>query len=994
MDHVKRRKSSFKSIEKVATRFANHTTTPLSISAAKRFLGIAQDAWRSLEASHQLALDACSTTDASDLQEAAFEPMMDKYLELELQATDLIHSLTVAEAASGASGGAPTPATANIRLPAMEIPTFNGLIDEWRSFKDLFQATIGNNAHLTGAQKLQYLKASLKGKAAEQISTLSTTDAHYTEAWTILTAKYENTREITQCLIRKMLEYRVIKNENAIELQSLLDNFLKYLRSLRVLGRPTREWDDLIVVILVSKLDPNTRREWAIRQTGTDLPTLKKLEDFLQGHIRGLLALGANPQSSSRNVRFEKNVNVHHAAADPVSCPVCRKPHTVHSCKEFQAKPAAERATLVKKMRLCYNCLSSSHQSKDCPSSGTCRQCGYRHHTLLHVPRSSGNPTTGGPSFNSNNRTTSKPSIGERKQADEQQLTVGAHHVSADESGVLMTAMVTVRDKLGRAQPCRVFIDPGSQADFMTDDCVRRLGLQRKSCSIGIGGIGGVTAGRSKGKVTVRLTSNQDQKSTLDVQLLILEKLTDYLPSVSCENKDWIHFKGLNLADPKWFDPAPVDILLGVKYYPYIKLYNKVMGRHPGEPTAWETIFGWAISGACPVKSSTVNTFHITIDLVDTFLRRFWESEEPPKAKILTVAEKTCEQHFKATYRRDDQGRFVVKIPFNEKKDKLGTSKMIAVNRFRQVERRLSRQPEFKKQYIEFMREYIQLGHMTKIPPAEISSPASLYLCHHGVVNDSSTTTKLRVVFDGSALTSTGVSINDAMFVGATLQDDLYDLLLRFRVLNVVLKGDIAKMFRQFQLAPEDADYHRIVWREDPSLPLEDYRLQTVTYGTACAPNLSTRCLQQLAEDVQQAYPKASKALMNDAYVDDILSGDDCDDNVIELYEQLTAAVGTAGMQLRKWTSNSPNVLAAIPEEDRETAPLDFDEDNLVKALGVQWRPLQDSFTFKGVEFHHNGMVTKRKLYSDLARVFDPLGFVSCVTVRGKLLLQQLWSCQ
>lgn len=123
---------------------------------------------------------------------------------------------------------------------------------------------------MTGAQKLNYLKSALKGKAADQIATLSTTDAHYTEAWNILTTKYEDTREITQSLIRKMLEYKVLKTENAIELQTLLDSFLKYLRSLRVLGRPTKEWDDLLVVILVSKLDPNTRREWAIRQTGTD----------------------------------------------------------------------------------------------------------------------------------------------------------------------------------------------------------------------------------------------------------------------------------------------------------------------------------------------------------------------------------------------------------------------------------------------------------------------------------------------------------------------------------------------------------------------------------------------------------------------------------------------------------------------------------------------------------------------------------------------------
>lgn len=134
MDHVKRRKNAFRSIEKIATKFANHGTNQLSLSAAKRFLGIAQDSWRNMEESHQQVLDACSTEEAAALQVATYDPMIDAYLELELQATDIIQSLTVAAAASG---GVPTPGTANIRLPAMEMPNFSGNIDEWRSFKDL-----------------------------------------------------------------------------------------------------------------------------------------------------------------------------------------------------------------------------------------------------------------------------------------------------------------------------------------------------------------------------------------------------------------------------------------------------------------------------------------------------------------------------------------------------------------------------------------------------------------------------------------------------------------------------------------------------------------------------------------------------------------------------------------------------------------------------------------------------------------------------------------
>ncbi len=988
MDHVTNRAVAFKKIEKVARKFNNHPTTPLTITTAKTSLRMVQAAWKTLEEANALAIAGCADQTALNVQVAAYDTMFEKYLDVELLASEIISSLEITAAGAGGGGIHTTP---NIRLPSMELPTFDGSLEDWRTFKDLFQATVGNNTQLTGAQKLQYLKSSLKGKALDQVSTLSTTDAHYIEAWTILTQKYENIREITYALIRKIIDYKTVRGENPQEIQGLLDNTQKSIRALKVLGRPVKEWDDIIIVILIAKLDPTTRREWAIRQTGTDLPTMQKFEDFLQGHIRGLCALGGNPAAGPRQMKFDKQVKVHHAAAEPALCAVCKSAHPIHSCKEFLRMSPADRSSTVRRMQLCFNCLGSNHQIRDCPSSGKCRQCGSQHNTLLHVSRPSGNPSNS--AYNRAHQPTTKPPVKPSSGGNQSDPppSSGSYHVAAAESGILMTAVVTVKDRLGHGHYCRVFIDPGSQTDFVTEDCVTRLGLQRKACSVGVGGIGGVSAGRSTGRVTMNLNSRHSE-SSIDVQLLIMPKLTDMLPSVKCQPNHWKHLRNLQLADPQWYKPAPVDIIVGIKHYATLKLDRKITGSSSAEPAAWETIFGWVIAGACPAPQKGVNTYHITIDQVNTFLRRFWEVEEPPKAKFLSKDEKQCEAHFQKTHRRDENGRFIVEIPFNDKKKQLGSSKAMAVARFKQVERRLQRQPQFKEQYVDFMREYLSLGHMERVKPNEQVPEMSLYLCHHGVVNESSSTTKMRVVFDGSASTSTGLSLNDCMLVGATLQDDLYDILLRFRTHSIVIKGDITKMFRQFRLSKEDADYHRIVWRENPEDPLEDYRLLTVTYGTACAPNLSTRCLQQLAVDVRETLPLASKALEDDAYVDDIMSGGQSVLEVQELYKQLTAAVATAGMELRKWTSNHPDILNIIPEELREMKPLSFeDDDQLVKALGVQWSPISDEFTFKTVDFKYEGAVTKRKLYSDLSRVFDPLGFVSCVTIRGKLLLQQLW---
>ena len=82
----------------------------------------------------------------------------------------------------------------------------------------------------------------------------------------------------------------------------------------------------------------------------------------------------------------------------------------------------------------------------------------------------------------------------------------------------------------------------------------------------------------------------------------------------------------------------------------------------------------------------------------------------------------------------------------------------------------------------------------------EISNSQSegFYLPHYAVFKESSNTTKLRVVFDASTKSTNGYSLNDNLLVGAIIQDDLFNLLLRFRTHTHVIIADIEKMYRQF----------------------------------------------------------------------------------------------------------------------------------------------------------------------------------------------------
>ncbi|GIX81171.1 reverse transcriptase [Caerostris extrusa] len=236
------------------------------------------------------------------------------------------------------------------------------------------------------------------------------------------------------------------------------------------------------------------------------------------------------------------------------------------------------------------------------------------------------------------------------------------------------------------------------------------------------------------------------------------------------------------------------------------------------------------------------------------------------------------------------------------------------------------------------MEDYLKLVHMELIPENEIDVPAnsSFYLPHHPVPNKSGD--KFRVVFDGSAKSSTGVSLNDKLMVGPQLQADLTTILIRFRMHKIAMTADIEKkMYRQIRL--KDSNFQRIVWRDSPFKSIQDFRLTRIAYGTASAPYLAVKCLQQLAIQEEQNFPLASKAALKDFYVDDLMSGANSTTEALDLQAQLIQMLSSAGLVLRKWASNCNELTNLIQEDLRlPNASLSID-DGTVKTLESAFLP-------------------------------------------------------
>ncbi|GFR11351.1 pro-Pol polyprotein, partial [Trichonephila clavata] len=200
-------------------------------------------------------------------------------------------------------------------------------------------------------------------------------------------------------------------------------------------------------------------------------------------------------------------------------------------------------------------------------------------------------------------------------------------------------------------------------------------------------------------------------------------------------------------------------------------------------------------------------------------------------------------------------------------------------------------------------------------------------------------------------------------------------------------------MYRQITL--HDSDFQRIVWRNSPFEPIQDFRLTRIAYGTASAPYLAIKCLQQLALNESNNFPLASKAALKDFYVDDLMSGANSLSEALELQNQLTQMVSSAGLVLRKWASNCSELLNSIDSDMRlSNTSLNIDNDDTVKTLGILWHPASDVFYFKITPLSFEGTLTKRTLLSTIAKTFDPLGWLSPITIQYKTIMQRLWKQQ
>ena len=231
--------------------------------------------------------------------------------------------------------------------------------------------------------------------------------------------------------------------------------------------------------------------------------------------------------------------------------------------------------------------------------------------------------------------------------------------------------------------------------------------------------------------------------------------------------------------------------------------------------------------------------------------------------------EELVQEHYRNT--TTSLCRYQVTLPKREDVPPLGDSRSQALHRYMNNEKSIIRKGIWKP-FQDVVQSYLDLGH-AELVPSSASTPAQhYYLPMHSVSKQSavSTSTKLRVVFDGSATTSSGLSLNQSLLVGPTLHPNLSTILMKFRTYPIAISADISKMYREVELAEADRDLHRFLWRPTPKDVIQDYRMTRVTFGVSASPYLAVRTLQQTAADHRKDHLTASEHILKSFYVDDL----------------------------------------------------------------------------------------------------------------------------
>ncbi|XP_065666338.1 uncharacterized protein LOC136087466 [Hydra vulgaris] len=660
-------------------------------------------------------------------------------------------------------------------LPKLTIQSFSGDILSWKGFWDQFSTAIDSNEDLSDIAKFNYLKSYLSGRAQKLIEGLTLSESNYREAIQLLKDRFGNTQSLTAAHMDDLRKINPVRNLKEVkQLRQMYDKLEITIRNLKDLNVETCTYGSLLIAIISERIPRELciiisrhfkNDDWNLNEfinvIKTELTALERYEAVTNTSIE----VEENIAITLQNMHINTKKNNHHHLSNNQryfnyntvprnnqetrdTCVFCKERHLSSRCRNIT--DVKHRRSIVQKESRCFVCLKRGHKASFCRLNYECIKCKKKHNITLCDTESNKVP----------NKLLS--------EVQSYSITHQNQHTATNNHVILQSAKATATNPDNTLSSCiRVLFDGCSHRTYITDALREKLKLKKIS---------------TESLIMKRFASDESLIKTLDVVRVCLK---------SRDRKNNIYMEALCI--PFICSPLknPNFNLLQQKYV-YLKgiaLAESYPGCNNG-PVALESILGWIVCGPSDIgvrenfiQTNLVSTSQSDDDVLRLELRKFWESESSDFQE---------QDNFYQQFKNDitfNGERYVTKLPLKPNCEFLPENFNISLKRFISLQRKFEKNNDLKQRYQEVITSYENENIIERVyDPGE---PGKVhYLPHRAVLRDDKETTKLRVVFDGSAKEG-GPSINESLYTGPCLLTCIYSTLLRFRMFKIGLISDI-----------------------------------------------------------------------------------------------------------------------------------------------------------------------------------------------------------
>ncbi|XP_015120370.1 uncharacterized protein LOC107043389 [Diachasma alloeum] len=881
-------------------------------------------------------------------------------------------------------------------LPKIQPPKFDGELKNYLQWWSLFKP-IHEDQTILKEEKFTYLvQGMVEGsKAAELVKSFPPTPENYDDAVASLRNHFGKKELLVETYVRELLKLvlsNAVNNKEIKELSSIYDQLKTQLRVLESMGVTTDMCAAMLYPLVESSLPEELLRAWQRHSSTLQIPDAKerlnKFMDFLEAEVeadqridmaRKGFSISTSTQSENNESKSKKkskseSKSIPTAAgllatksAASAVCIFCDGSHDSTACEKARKMTLTERTELAKKKNACFKCLKTNHSYRTCRLKDTCGWCGKRHVLLMCRER------------------TESSGAKETSKVETKELNLA--NFSSDPEVLLQTLKVKIVN--GKAErEVRAIIDTGSHRSYVLATIAESMKyevLEQKTMIHSLFG-GSRTQPQQHNTYKVRLKSIDD---TFACNFVAYDQeiICHNIPKVS--NGLWVEElrrKSVKLSDVGE-GPLPIALLIGADVAG--KLYTGDVLNLQSGLTAVGTRLGWTLMGKTQQNAgqsdsvlSTISMFTQEASVSDLWSLDVLGITDPVEKKTKEMHQREVLDKFIDTTIVNEEGRYETLLPWKETHPPLTDNRGMAEKRLAGVLNKLQ-SSNFLSDYQEVFNNWLEEGIIEKVPDHEVSKD-SYYLPHRPVIKEGSTT-RIRPVFDASAKTKLGTSLNDCLQPGPNLIELIPNLLMRFRERRIGIIADIRKAFLQISIGPEDRDNLRFLWKaSSDELEYQVYRHRRVVFGVSSSPfilgaTLDLHLDRAIASEDNESDREILGQLKQSFYVDNCVTSVDTLERAKSFQEVATKTLKAGEFDLRDWEHSG---MSGVKAESF--------------VLGLKWNRVNDtlSLVYTVLQEQPPELITKRIILSIAQKLFDPLGMICSVLIYPKLLLQKLWDEQ